>query len=197
MPSPPQPKKPSDPDVLAALSEVAAKLSPSFVFGSFSQADISQQVYLFGFEGLKLYDVRRPLVNFLYAHCKNRLINFKRDNLRRADPPCRSCHAGRPCSGAERGQDCEPYREWRERNDSKASLARGAPADAPERESRAHGQGRHAELAELRRLIDLKLPARLRSAYARLKDGAPLSRAHKAEVESAVRAICEEAGWPS
>src|SRR3954453_8942961 len=79
-------------DFLAAIEKVVGILASSFAFGYFEVEDIKQQARLFAIEAMKRYDPSRPLDNFLYAHIKNRLINFRRDKFRRNDPPCLSCH---------------------------------------------------------------------------------------------------------
>ncbi len=67
------------------------------------------------------YDPARPLPNFLYVHIHNRLCNFLRDNFRRNDPPCKLCKEGRQALHPD-GMVCEAYKEWKRRNDCKASI---------------------------------------------------------------------------
>lgn len=180
-----------DPEAaMETIERSACVLAPSFVFGYFDLDDIKQTARMFGLEALKRWDGKRPLANFLYVHIRNRLINMKRDLLRRTDAPCRGCHEGRPCKDAV-GTACPAYAAWAARNNAKASLMR--PFAMPEQESGAgvSGSGLLDTLCieEMRERIDRELPVELRSTYLKMLDGVPVSRVERAAVAEAVRAI--------
>lgn len=176
--------------VLAAIERVVRVLAPSFVFGYLDADDVRQMGRIFAMEAMSRYDATRPLDNFLYVHVKNRLINAKRDMFRRTDAPCRECQEGRPCRRAEREGErcCEAQRSWARRNDAKASLMRPTGMErVPETLVRTEGCAeRDAEYRELLGLIDLAMPAELRAAYLRLREGLSVPRAERA----AVAAVC-------
>lgn len=178
-------------EVLEAIERAVGALSPSFVFGAYGLDDIKQQARLFALEALPRYDPQRPLFNFLCKHVRNRLINLKRDKHRRNDPPCLPCHHGSPCEGRAY---CKKYEAWLHRNNAKANLSRPVGLDSVSeergRESTVH---QDAELSEMLRLIDEKLPVSLRADYLRMREGVSVSRARRDAVTEAVRGIIGEA----
>lgn len=193
------PEGKTEAEVLAAIEKAVGILGPSFVFGFFDVEDVRQQGRLYALEVLEreCYDPARPLENFLYSHVRNRLINFRRDKLRRNDPPCRRCHAGDPC-GPD-GEPCARYAGWAGRNRSKSNLMRplglDRVADEGERRTRvgsvAEGE---AEVAELLKRIDEGLPAELRASYLQMRAGVAVPKARRLVVEAAVKEII---GCPS
>ncbi len=181
-------------EVLAAIEKAVRMLAPSFVFGYFGIDDISQQARLYGLQAIASgkYDPARPLENWLYIHIRNRLINLRRDKLRRSDPPCRRCHDGNPCG--ETGTICQKYAEWLGRNNSKANLMQPINIDhvSDEKESRARLEStvvQDAELNEVIERIDAALPVELRATYLQMRAGVSVPRARREAVMEAVRAI--------
>jgi hypothetical protein len=88
---------------------------------------MKQQISIFALEGMKNYDYKRPLENFLWTHVRNRLFNYKRDNYQRPSKPCLTCplydatqNSG--CSKYSNKNDCELYSSWTQRNNSKKNL---------------------------------------------------------------------------
>lgn len=180
-------------EILAAIEKSVRILAPSFVFGYYSVDDIEQQARLFGLQAVEGWDTSRPFANFAYTHIRNRLINFRRDKLRRNDPPCRKCHAGQYCTSEGA---CRHYREWAARNNTKANLMR--PLDlqrvADERESRTRCESeaeQGVELAELLGRIDAELPVELRSAYLRMREGLSVPRGPRAQVMELVQRVMQ------
>ena len=86
-------KKPSidENELLNVIDIITKKLAYKFKFGYHDIEDMKQQISIFAIEGLKNYDHKRPLENFLWTHVRNRLFNYKRDNYQRPDKPCYSC----------------------------------------------------------------------------------------------------------
>jgi DNA-directed RNA polymerase specialized sigma24 family protein len=177
--------------VLAAVDKAAAILAPSFAFGSHNADDVRQQCFVFAAELLAKdrYDASRPLENYVYAHVRNRLINWRRNLYRRADPPCRVCHDGTPCGG-EGAQWCERYRAWLGLNQAKANLASPLALDRVSDEWEPGGEAEEqVELEELLDLIDERLPVDLRGSYLQMRAGVSVPKARRLEVERAVIAI--------
>ena len=186
------PKNKTEQQVLDAIEKVIAGIAPSFVFGYFDKDDILQQARLFCIQAMDRYDGKRPLENFLCVHVKNRLINLKRDLLRRSDKPCAECHDGRPCQ--PNGKLCQPYMAWLKRNNCKSNLMR--PLDLnylpDEKETKTKIQSsveEDAQFSEMLALIDDQLPVELRQAFLQLKEGVSIPKVKKDQVIQAVREI--------
>lgn len=175
-------------EVLEALEKAVRILAPSFVFGCYDLEDIKQQARLFGLQGLSKYDPSRPLGGFLYSHIRNRLINFRRDKLRRNDPPCAACHASGGCAD---GTPCGRYAAWLGRQNAKAGVM--CPLDisrVPEdRFQRECSPDQTMEATELADRIDAELPVALRADYLRMRDGVPVPHSRRQAVMEAIRGI--------
>ncbi|NDC96549.1 sigma-70 family RNA polymerase sigma factor, partial [bacterium] len=78
-------------DFLNIVNIITKKLAYKFKFGYHDIEDMHQQIIIFAIEGLKNYDHKRPLENFLWTHVRNRLFNYKRDNYQRPNKPCLTC----------------------------------------------------------------------------------------------------------
>lgn len=110
--------------------KISKKLGYKFKFGYHSHEDMKQQAAIFALEGLKNYDHKRPLENFLWTHVRNRLFNYKRDNYQRPDKPCLNCPFYKPkdsscaseCSEFSNKNDCELFASWIKRNDTKKNI---------------------------------------------------------------------------
>jgi DNA-directed RNA polymerase specialized sigma24 family protein len=179
--------------LVADIEKAVAILAPSFVFGYMDVDDVRQEARLFGIQAVEKWDTSRPFANFAYTHIRNRLINWRRDKLRRNDPPCASCHGGRPCN---EGSFCKRYAEWAGRNNAKANLMR--PTDitnvSSEREPGARVESTvvaEAEMGELLARIDERLPVELRSYYLQMRDGVTVPKARRRQVTEAVREILD------
>ena len=117
-------------ELLDTIDVITKKLAYKFKFGYHQIEYMKQQISLFALEGLKNYDYKRPLENFLWTHVRNRLFNFKRDNYQRPDKPCKTCPFYDPhlkksdneCSEFKNKNDCELYNAWFIRNASKKNL---------------------------------------------------------------------------
>ena len=73
--------KVSESEFVQVWEKISKKLGYKFKFGYHSHEDMKQQAAIFALEGLKNYDYKRPLENFLWTHVRNRLFNFKRNNF--------------------------------------------------------------------------------------------------------------------
>lgn len=187
----------SEAQVLASIEKIVSVLAHSFPFGYFDIDDIKQVARMKAIEGLEDYDETRPLENFLYAHIKNRLINFKRDNYERCDTPCRDCHTS--INGQTQhpnGKYCEKYRMWAERNMRKKNVM--SPLDITNISDEKEGAMRlnndaenDVENKELIDIVDRALPIELRATYLQMRAGIKVSKIKKLEVEQAVLLILE------
>jgi DNA-directed RNA polymerase specialized sigma24 family protein len=187
-------------DFVVATDKIVNLLAHSFKFGYYEAEDIKQQARLFAIEAMERYDPTRPLDNFLYSHVKNRLINFRRDKFRRNDPPCLDCHNSLP--GETRHEDrqyCEKYIIWFKRNATKQNIMNpldlGNISDEQEANTRVESSVLDdIEIAELKRMIDVKLPIELRTIYLQMLDPDTRSSVPKAKRLLVERAIQEIVG---
>ncbi len=177
------------------MLRVATRLAPNFKFGYFTVEDIKQQACLFACEALARYDPSRPLENFLFTHVRNRLINFKRDNYKRTDCPCRLCYGNLP--GQTRHDDgrfCEKFIIWQRRNTRKQNILLpldiGNISDENEPNTRKESTVvQEVETIEILEIIDRELPVELRSQYLQMKEGLSVPKAKRTEIENTVNDI--------
>ena len=189
--------------VLDAIENAATLLAQSFTFGIYDVDDIKQEARYWGLEALPRYDPRcdeegkptRPLDNFLYSHILKRLINLKRNKLRRNDAPCLLCHHGEGTrSNHPGGEFCHKYLVWKKRNDDKANIMRPQNIEniADERESNTRNESEaenNAELNEVVRMIDEQLDVSLRATYLQMVAGKSVPKSRRMAVEKAIRGI--------
>lgn len=172
--------------------EVAHNLarSPDYRFGVHDRDDVEQQAVLLALRVLAQpgkYDPERPLENFLYRHCRNRLINWKRDEFIRPEPPCRCCDPFDPPA-----QPCVRWHAWWRRNSAKMGLARPGGLPCP-----TGGEGREdappevAACNEIEDAIEKDLPSDLRSDYLRMRAGSPVPKARREKVRAAVLEVLD------
>ncbi len=179
-------------EVLEAIERAVATLAPLHIFGHLDLDDLKQYGRLFALQALEkeVYDPSRPLENFLYTHIKNRFLNLKRDKLKRADAPCKTCHHGTFCTGTN--APCERYERWSRRNRAKQQLMnRAAPSEPDESPATSVSTTADVETQEILELIDERLPISLRANYLRLKDGVVLPQEDADAVMGALREILE------
>jgi len=114
----------SETEFLQILENISKKLAYKFKFGYHDLQDMKQQISIFALEGLKNYDNKRPLENFLWTHVRNRLFNYKRDNYQRPDKPCLTCpfYQKQLCTKYGNKNDCDLYKNWSNKNQTKKNL---------------------------------------------------------------------------
>jgi DNA-directed RNA polymerase specialized sigma24 family protein len=194
------PSNMTEKEVVDVIAKVSSSLAKKFKFGYFGIDDMRQQATLFALQGMEKYDENRPLENFLYRHVKNRLINFKRDKLRRSDAPCLDCHNA--IDGHTKHPDgayCDKYISWQRRNTSKQNIMNAVDITNinDENESRTRIESSVVEdvaNAELLKLIGQKLPLELRATYLQMQADAtkvPINK--RREVQRVILQILEEA----
>jgi hypothetical protein len=117
-------------EFLKAVDKISKKLIYKFKFGYHEAEDMRQQAIIFALQGLKNYDKKRPLENFLWTHVRNRLFNYKRDNYQRPDKPCLTCPFFKKNCGLQE-HDCEKYNDknncslytnWLSKNEAKKNI---------------------------------------------------------------------------
>jgi hypothetical protein len=179
---------------LEAFDSVIKLLSSKFRFGYYEADDIRQKGAQFAIEAMasEKYDVGQPLENFLYTHIRNRLINFKRDNYMRPDPPCKTCvfwqatPAGRKCGVFAERSECAKYTSWEKRNETKKNLMNTVSDETIGENSEVSTISNDLNMKELEAFIDHHLPMELRSDYLRLRSGASIPAARRERVREAV-----------
>lgn len=147
------------------IQEIAKKISPRYVFGSYEKDDIEQEAIMMGLDGLKRYDGIRPLENFLYTHINNRLKNFKRDNYYRVTT-----------GSAEKVQQ------------AKKDLFGASAAIDPI----IYFEEDISEVIDLKESIEKineKLPSKYRADYLKMANGAKVPKKRKAEILSLIKQI--------
>lgn len=118
-------------EFLKAVDKISQKLIYKFKFGYHEAEDMRQQATIFALQGLKNYDKKRPLENFLWTHVRNRLFNYKRDNYQRPDKPCLNCPFFKKeqslleqhdCGKYSNKNDCSLYENWTKKNEAKKNI---------------------------------------------------------------------------
>lgn len=176
-------------EFLNVVDIIAKKLAYKFKFGYHDFDDMKQQISIFALEGLKNYDHKRPLENFLWTHVRNRLFNYKRDNYQRPDKPCLSCplydpHCKKSTSGCEQysnKEDCELYENWLSRNNTKKNLMHLTTIDEIKDYSNAFSSDdslltNTIASNEIFNLIETHLNGEHRTIYLKVRSGAKVNK---------------------
>ncbi len=165
-------------EVLIVIEKIANRYCHKFKFGYFTAEDIKQEAFIIAVDALDRYDERRPLENFLSAHVKNRLINFKRDNY------CR-----------QQKEDADV--KWELRNNAKKFLME--PLDISnirdEQEKNMRNENDFIEdifTKEMFDLIDTNLSVEFRSDYLRIKDGVYVPKPRRQQIFDEITRIISE-----
>ena len=190
------PKKQVDEsELLKVIDIITKKLAYKFKFGYHDIEDMKQQISIFALEGLKNYDHKRPLENFLWTHVRNRLFNYKRDNYQRPDKPCYSCplfdKASSCCKKYSNKNDCELYYNWSLRNDSKKNLMHLITIDEIKDYSNVFLNKKLVSLEnkEIIKILDMELSGEFRSTYLKIKNGTKTSKSDRDKLLSKVQEI--------
>jgi DNA-directed RNA polymerase specialized sigma subunit len=188
-------------DIILTLSK---KLAPNFKFGYLTAEDMIQQACLIGCKSLQKalengsYDKERPLENFLFTSIRNGLVNFKRDNYKRTDTPCKLCYQRN--QGDTHHEDrryCEKYKVWDARNIKKQNILMpfdiSGISDEEEKNTRTESSVyQDVERNELIEIIDRNLPVEDRAAYLRMREGVSVPKNRREEIINKIRGIINE-----
>lgn len=194
-------------EFLKVVDIIAKKLAYKFKFGYHDYDDMKQQISIFALEGLKNYDHKRPLENFLWTHVRNRLFNYKRDNYQRPDKPCLTCPLYDPhckksfsgCMNYSKKEDCELYENWLNRNNTKKNLMHLTTID----EIKDYGHVFSSEDSlltnsiisdEIFKLIETHLTGEYRTIYLRAKNGSKVNKSDMDKLKSKLQEIMKEYG---
>lgn len=187
-------------ELLTVIDNISKKLAYKFKFGYHDIEDMKQQISIFALEGLKNYDHKRPLENFLWTHVRNRLFNYKRDNYRRPDKPCYSCplfDAKKSlCTKYSHKNDCELYYSWSQRNDSKKNLMHLTTIEEIKNYGSVFSSNdddffNFISNKEIIDLIENNLIDEDRLIYLKLKSGNKVSKADKQQLITKIKQILE------
>lgn len=171
-------------ELLKVIDIITKKLAYKFKFGYHDIEDMKQQISVFAIEGLKNYDHKRPLENFLWTHVRNRLFNYKRDNYQRPDKPCYTCplydKVSTLCTKYSNKNDCDLYAKWLDRNQNKKNLMHLTTVD----EIKDYGNIFcdsiiSPDQKETLQIIENNLTGEYRTIYLKLKHGSKVSKADK------------------
>lgn len=197
----------SEADFLNVVNIISKKLAYKFKFGYHDIEDMKQQITVFALEGIKNYDHKRPLENFLWTHVRNRLFNYKRDNYKRPDKPCISCPLYDPhclkstnqCSQYSDKNDCEPFAQWSKRNDTKKNLMHLTTIDDIKDYSNTFISNEDQLVLditnqEIIKLLEENLTGDDRSTYLRLKSGSKVSKADSSKLMVTIKQILKNHG---
>jgi len=175
-------------EVLDIIDEVVNNLAPSFKFGYYDIDDIKQEGRILAFEALEKYDKSRPLKNFLYVHLRNRLGNLIRDKLFRREPPCQKCEfydkkmktTKNQCLAFEDKMDCDKWKLYTIRNQSKENIVKPIDIDAvSDSERNIYSQPDmdwEIEKRDALDKLDLEIPLDLRADYLKMRAGITISK---------------------
>jgi DNA-directed RNA polymerase specialized sigma24 family protein len=181
-------------ELLKVIDIITKKLAYKFKFGYHDIQDMKQQISVFAIEGLKNYDHKRPLENFLWTHVRNRLFNYKRDNYQRPDKPCYSCplydKSSALCTKYSNKNDCELYAKWLDRNQNKKNLMHLTTVD----EIKDYGNLfldsiNSPDETETIKIIEDNLTGEYRTIYLKLKHGTKVSKSDKNKLLIKIREI--------
>lgn len=181
-------------ELIQVIDIISKKLGYKFKFGYHDIEDMKQQISIFALEGLKNYDHKRPLENFLWTHVRNRLFNYKRDNYQRPDKPCYTCplydKVAKSCTKFANKNDCDLYASWSERNSNKKKLMHLTTID----EIKNYGNifldnSFQHDSKEIIDILDEELCGDYRIIYLRIKNGNKVTKLDKLKLLSKVKEI--------
>jgi hypothetical protein len=189
-------------EFLLVLDNITKRLAHKFRFAYHSVEDMKQQAAIFALEGLKNYDKKRPLENFLWTHVRNRLFNYKRNNYQRPDKPCLTCPffdkgckvSINQCEQYKNKNDCELYAAWAKRNEAKKNIIQPGYIE----NNTSLGPSLPAPLLENQELIkflDSNIQSEYRESYLKLKHGTKINKTELKKLKAHIQKIMEDNNW--
>lgn len=191
-------------EVVTVIYRVVNTLAKKFRFGYHTSDDLRQEGARFAIEAMNngKYDTTRPLENFLYTHIRNRLINYKRDNYIRNEPPCKTCIFFDPkrkkstnqCAAFEDKDECKKLTDWKARNATKQSIMRPLDTSVVSDHSMQEDSTsfESASFSEIKDRIDELLPADLRTDYLRMLDHITIPKSRRERVRQVIMEILKD-----
>lgn len=192
--------------LLNVIDIITKKLAYKFKFGYHDIEDMKQQISVFAIEGLKNYDHKRPLENFLWTHVRNRLFNYKRDNYQRPDKPCLTCplydaHLKESFSGCKKfnnKNDCDLFASWSKRNSNKKNLMYFTTIDEVKNYGNAfedHNEDpllKNISNKEILNLLDEKLSDEYRTIYIKMKSGSKVNKMDQNKLLAKIKELIKD-----
>jgi len=184
-------------EFVVVWDKISKRLGYKFKFGYHSHEDMKQQAAIFALEGIKNYDNKRPLENFLWTHVRNRLFNYKRDNYQRPDKPCLTCPFHKPncektpseCLEFSNKNECSLYSSWMARNNTKKNIMQPVTINSINENSKEitiNDLLSNISNKEIIKIIDQNISIKNRPIFLKLLGG---SKVPKAEVNKLVKEI--------
>lgn len=193
----------SENEFVRVWEKISKKLGYKFKFGYHSHEDMKQQAAIFALEGLKNYDNKRPLENFLWTHVRNRLFNYKRDHYQRPDKPCLTCPFHKPddpslpsaCCEFSNKNDCSLYSSWISRNDSKKNIMKPIGLDTLTDNSNElvnNNLLNNISNQEIINLIDTNISIKNRPIFLRLRGGSKVPKTQLKKLLAEIKQILHD-----
>jgi len=188
-------------EFLTVLDNISKRLGNKFKFGYHTYEDMKQQAAIFALEGLKKYDNKRPLENFLWTHVRNRLFNYKRDNYQRPDLPCHTCPfydikfetTQNQCTEYKNKDNCSLYSSWVKRNSDKKNIMK--PTNIEDTHQTASKQDKIEDIFLKKQTLDIIdeiIPTQYRDLYLRFRYGDKVSKTEQKKIISIIQNILKE-----
>jgi len=190
-------------EFLLVLENISKRLAHKFRFAYHSVDDMKQQAAIFALEGLKNYDKKRPLENFLWTHVRNRLFNYKRNNYQRPDKPCHSCPffdkgckvSINQCEKFTNKDDCELYAAWAKRNEAKKNIIQPGYIESNTSFSPSTTIEPLLENKELIKFLDSNIQTEYREIYLKLKHGLKINKSDLKKLQNHIAKLMEDNNW--
>jgi hypothetical protein len=190
-------------EFLLVLENISKRLAHKFRFAYHSIDDMKQQAAIFALEGLKNYDKKRPLENFLWTHVRNRLFNYKRNNYQRPDKPCHSCPffdkgckvSINQCEKFSNKNDCELYSAWAKRNEAKKNIIQPGYIESSTAFSPSTTIEPLLENKELIKFLDSHIQTEYREIYLKLKHGLKVNKGDLKKLQNHITKLMEDNNW--
>ena len=187
----------SEEEFLKVLDNIGNRLANKFRFAYHEIEDMKQQAAIFAIEGLENYDNKRPLENFLWTHVRNRLFNYKRNNYQRPDKPCLKCplfdknfqNSVSGCSKFRDKNDCEPYKAWSNRNESKKNIMQPSFIEDDSQLVKPSGLNNFIENKEIIQFLDNSIESDYRESYLKLKHGVKLPKQQLIKLQNHIKEL--------
>ena len=190
-------------EFLLVLENISKRLAHKFRFAYHSIEDMKQQAAIFALEGLKNYDKKRPLENFLWTHVRNRLFNYKRNNYQRPDKPCHTCPffdkgckvSINQCEKYSNKNDCELYSSWAKRNEAKKNIIQPGYIENSTHLAPSSNNENFLENKELIKFLDDNIQLEFRETYLKLKHGSKVNKIELKKLKNHITKIMETQNW--
>lgn len=193
---------PKDEEITELILKIADRFAAKFQFGYHDVEDMKQQCCEFALEGLSKYDPDKgPMENFLTVHVRNQLINLKRKQYSRPQPPCVGCPFYDPDKTVSDNQcteftqdrmDCDKFSAWNKRNQAKKGLM--APRNIEDFPRHTLVSGDDLLAKEIFHIISNKIPIAMRADFNKMLEGLSVPKYKRDKIIEEAKRILEEHG---